>query len=157
MLNDAQRTRLRIVMGDLEEKMRAVEQRLAYPEERRQMSEIRNDITTDAERALRHKIAEVHTLIGGLKDRFALPVEIKLASREILKGLPQLWVALQESNSKRLQGYGHIDPADANLLDADIKTLADMMFDLEQIVLPQRQSALSADEKEKVQEHRIAG
>lgn len=47
MLNDAQRNSLRIVISLIKEKMRAMEVRLAHPDERALMFEIRNDVSPD--------------------------------------------------------------------------------------------------------------
>lgn len=135
MLNDAQHISLRIVMRLIEEKMRAIDRQLANPEEHGLLFEVRNDITPDTERALRQPIQEVYTLIGALKEQFALPLETELASREILKGLPQLWVMLQESDAKGLQRFGAVDPALAQVLDPQICRLARLMLELERIGL----------------------
>ncbi len=87
MLNDAQRTSLRIVMSLIEEKMRDIEARLASPEEHGRMFDICHDLAPDVQQALRLTVAEVYALIPPLRDRLALPREVKPASREILKGL----------------------------------------------------------------------
>lgn len=135
MLNDAQRSSLRIVMRLIEEKMRAIERQLAQPLEHWLLFEVRNDITPDIERALRQPIQEVYTLIGALKEQFALPLETELASREILKGLSQLWVMLQESDSNSFRRYGTVAPALAPVLDPQIETLARLMLEMEHILL----------------------
>lgn len=144
MLNDAQRTSLRIVMSMIEERMRAIEFRLDHPEEQGLMFEIRNNITCDMVHALREKIPEVYGLIRILRDRLALPREIKPASRELLTGLSQLWVVLQESDSKRLQRFGDIDPALAPALDPEIETLARLVFELENAALGHVEPAAQA-------------
>lgn len=135
MLNNAQRNHLRIVMSLIEAKMRTIESRLANSEEHGMMSEVRNDITPAMEQALREKIQVIYAVIDELRTRFALPAETKLASREILMGLSQLWVMLQESDAKALGGYGTVDPAVAPLLDPQIERLAGLMFALEDAAL----------------------
>lgn len=135
MLNEAQHSSLRIVMRLIEEKMRAIDRQLANPEEHGLLFEVRNDITPDTGRALRQPIQEVYRLIGTFKEQFALPLETELVSREILKGLPQLWVMLQESDAKGLQRYGAVNPALAPVLDPQICRLARLMLELERIAL----------------------
>jgi hypothetical protein len=135
MLNDAQRNRLRIAMRLIEEKLRDIEQRLAQPEQRGLLSDMRNDVTPEMERSLREKIQMVDAVIEDMRKQFALPAETKLASREILEGLPQLWVMLQETNAKSLGRYGSVDPALAPLLDPRIETLARLMFEMEDAAL----------------------
>ena len=131
MLNDAQRTSLGIVMRMLEEKMRAVEARLASPEEQALTFEIRNDLTPAMVQVLREKIDEVYALIRALCDRFALPPDVKPASRDALTGLMPLWVVLQESTSERLRRYGEVDPSLAHVLDPKIGALARLMVEMD--------------------------
>jgi hypothetical protein len=141
MLNEAQRNNLRIVMTMIEEKMRAIESRLDHPEEQRLMSEIRNDTTAETARALREIIPKVYDLIRTLRDRLALPRESKPLSRELLMGLPQLWVVLQESDSKSLRRFGDVNQTLAPLLDPRIDALACLMFELEDIMIGKVPSA----------------
>ena len=138
MLNDAQRNSLRIVMSMIEEKMRAVELKLAHPDEQALMFKVHNDLSSDMPQMLGEKIAEVSRLIQILRDRFALPREIRPASKELLTGLSQLWVVLQESDSKGLQRFGDVHPAVSPALDAEIERLARLKLDLEDIVLDHR-------------------
>lgn len=133
MLNDAQRTRLCILMSLIEEKMRAIEARLDCPEERGLMFEVTYDIVPKTAQTLREKIGDVYGLIRTLRDSFGLPREVKPASREIFKGLPQLWVAVQESDSKRLQGYGGVDHTLPPFLDPKLEALAHLLLELEDI------------------------
>ena len=135
MLNEAQRNSLCIVMSMIEGKMRSMESRLDHPEEQRLMSEVRNDTTPEIAQALRKKIPEVYDLIRTLRDRLALPRESKPLSRELLMGLPQLWVVLQESDSKSLRRFGEVNQTLAPLLDPRIDALARLMFELEDITI----------------------
>lgn len=141
MLNDAQRNHVRIAMSLIEEKMHSIAARLATPKEHGLMCDIQKDITPEMARVLRQKIQVVYAVIRELRDRFALPVETKQASREILKGLPQLWVMLQETDAKSLVRFGAVDPALAPVFDPQIKTLARLMFDLENSVLGKAERA----------------
>jgi hypothetical protein len=131
MLNDAQRMNLGIVMRMLEEKMRAIEARLARPEERALTFEVQNDIPPDTAQALRERIVEVYALIETLRDRLALPLDVKSASRDVLTGLMPLWVVLQESTSKRLLRYGEVDPSLASILDSKIEAMARLMVEMD--------------------------
>lgn len=131
MLNDAQRTSLGIVMRMIEEKMRAIEARLARPDERALTFKVHNDIPPDTAQTLRERIAEVYALIETLCDRLALPLDVKSASRDALTGLMPLWVVLQESTSKRLQRYGAVDPSLASVLDSKIEALARLMVEMD--------------------------
>ncbi len=134
MLNDAQRMNLGIVMRMLEEKMRAIEARLARPEERALTFEVQNDIPPDTAQALRERIVEVYALIETLRDRLALPLDVKSASRDVLTGLMPLWVVLQESTSKRLLRYGEVDPSLASILDSKIEAMARLMVEMDDTV-----------------------
>lgn len=157
MLNEAQRTRLEIVLRAVEDKMRAIQHLVDQYEESRLMSELINDLTQDSRTALKKKIPAVYDRIRCLRDRFQLNREARPASREIFGGLSLLWVALQESDSKRLQGYGDLDPLDAQTLDPEIEKLAGWMLDFEQIVVPRNAQDFSVDAKDRLQGHRQAG
>ncbi len=134
MLNDSQRTSLCIAMRLIEDRMREIEWLLDHPDQYRLMSEVRNDMSGEMVRALREKIPGVYALIMTLRDRFALPSEIKQASREASKGLSQFWVMLQESNAKALRRYGEVDPALAPRLDPEIASLANLMLELQSVL-----------------------
>ena len=134
MLNDAQQTSLGIVMRMVEEKMRALEARLARLDEQALTFEIHNDLTPVTVQALREKIKEVYALIRALCDHLALPLEITPASKDVLSGLMQRWVILQESTSKRLQRYGEVDPSLAHVLDPKIDALARLMVEMDDVV-----------------------
>lgn len=148
MLNDAQRNSLRIVLSLIEEKMRAVTFRLAHPDERALMFEVHNDLSPDMPQAVQKKVAEVSALIQVLRDRLALPREVKSTSRELLTGLAQLWVYLQDSDSKGLGRFGDVAPAVPLALDAQIERLAQVMLEMEDIILDHR-FPVSADGKAK--------
>jgi len=138
MLNEAQRNSLQIILSLIEEKMRAVTFRLAHPEEQALMFEVHNDLSPDTPQALQKKVAEASGLIQILRDRLALPREAKPTSRELLTGLAQLWVFLQESDSKGLRRFGdvHLDVSPA--LDAQIERLANLMLEMEDVILQHR-------------------
>ncbi|MDE3119393.1 MAG: hypothetical protein KGO52_16995 [Nitrospirota bacterium] len=139
MLNNSQRVYLGIVLRLIEEKMRAIEARLARPEEPGLMFTISNDMPPEAARALQQTIPAVYALIVTLRDRFALPLETKQMSREVARGLSsQHWVALQESDSTALGRYGAVDPSVAPDLDPQIEALAGLMLELEAIAMRQR-------------------
>ena len=140
MLNDAQRTSLRILMSLIEEKMRAVEFRLVHPDEQALMFEVRNDLSPDMPQMVREKVTEVSRLIQILRDHLALPREIRPASRELTTGLSQLWVFLQESDSKGLQRYGDVAPAVSPALDVHIERLANLMLEMEDVISEHRRS-----------------
>jgi len=115
------------------------------------MSDVQNDVTPEMERALREKICVVYAVIDDLQTRFALPLETKLASREIIQGLSQLWAVLQEFDAEGLGRYGTIDSFIVPLLDPQIKILARLMFALEHIALGHtHSSAQSASDKRPV-------
>jgi hypothetical protein len=144
MLNDAQRTSLRIALTMTERKMRAIEARLLQREERGLMYEIGNDVTVEMAAALHHRIHAVYALISELKSRLGLPRESKPASREINEGLAILWVTLQESDTRALRRYGEVDRRLAPVLDPHIEALAQHMLALEDLVTPaQRPSSVS--------------
>jgi hypothetical protein len=121
------------------------------------MSETKNDIASDVWAALKERLPTVYELIRDLRDHFQLVPETRPVSRQIFGSLSLLWVALQESNSKHLQGYGRVDPLDAQILDPVIESLAGWMLDLEQIVVRQGLRDTSVDEKERLREHRLTG
>lgn len=118
--------------------MRAIEDRLARPEERRLMYAVENDLAAGTVPALRDKLADVYACVARVRDRFDLPVEVRRASVEVGKGLSELWVALQESDSKRLRGFGPVDPGVAPVLDPEIARLARLMLDLREVVTQPR-------------------
>jgi hypothetical protein len=138
MLNDAQRSSLRILMSLIEEKMRAIELRIAHPDEDALMFEVRDDFRSELSQAVRGKTAEVFCLIETLRDRLALPREIRPATIELRTGLSQLWVFLQEADSKRLGRFGDVHPALAPALDFSIERLARLMLEIEKLVSEHR-------------------
>lgn len=140
MLNDAQRNSLHIILSLIEEKMRAVTFRLAHPEEQALMFEVHNDLSSDTPQMVQEKVAEVSGLIQLLRDRLALPREVKPTSRELITGLAQLWVFLQESDSKGLRRFGDVDPDVSPALDAQIEKLANLMLEMEDVISEHRRS-----------------
>jgi hypothetical protein len=157
MLNEAQRTRLEIVLRAVEDKMHAIQQLVDRHDESRLMCDLINDLTPDSRRMLQMKIPAVYDRIRCLRDRFQLNRETRPASREIFGGLSLLWVALQESDSKRLRGYGALDPVDAQTLDPEIEQLADWMLDLERVVVPRNAQDVSVDVNDRLQADRQTG
>lgn len=136
MLNDSHRTKLRIAMELIEEKMKAIQVRLAQPDESGVMFEIRNDLSPEIHEALPQQIEAVYAVMEEVKHQFALRMEMKPLSRELLRGLPQLWVMLQECESRRLRGYGAITEADAAVLDPLLARLARLLYDMEMLIFP---------------------
>lgn len=137
MLNDAQRGRLEIVLRAVEDKMRTMQYLIDCCAESRLMSELKNDLTPESRAASREKIPAVYDRIRWLRDRFELHVETRPTSREMYAGLSLLWVDLQESMSKRLQEFGHVNPVDADTLDPELAQLAEWMLDLQRSVVSQ--------------------
>lgn len=74
MLNDAHQNSLRIEIGVIEEKMRAMDFRLAHPDERALTFEMRNDLFPDMMHSLRDKVAVVPCLTPTLSDRLNFPI-----------------------------------------------------------------------------------
>lgn len=149
MLNDAQRRRLQVVMGLIEEKMRAIERQLDQPLQAGLTFDVKPDLGPDVVAALREKIRSVYKMIAELQSRFALPVESKRASREVLKGLPQLWVMLKESDAKHLRGYGPVDDALEGALNPSIEALAHFMLEMEEIIMTGSATERSVAENKK--------
>jgi hypothetical protein len=135
MLNEYQRNSLRVVMHLIEEKMREIERLLDRPEEAGLMYDLKNDVTPETAKALRKMVPTIYARIGDLRDRLDLPRKTKAASRELLKGVPQLWVMLEESYSKQLRRYGEVDPRLAAELDPQIEALATLMLELEELAM----------------------
>jgi hypothetical protein len=135
MLNPAQRASLRIVLGLIEEKMRAIEQRLVRPEEHAVTYEVSNDLTPEMAQAVRDRMQVVNRLVRDLHKRFGLSMKNTPATTVLLEGLPQLWVALQEIDSKNLARYGPVDPQVPPRLDPEIATLGALMLELQGIVM----------------------
>ena len=137
MLNDAQQTRLEFVLRAVEDKMLSMQELIDCGGASHLMSDLKNDLTPESRAALKAKMPAVCDRIKWLRDRFELHGETRPASREIYGGLSLLWVDLHESTSKRLQGYGHIDPDDADTLDPELAKLAEGMLDLQRSVISQ--------------------
>ena len=137
MLNDAQRTRLEIVLRAVEDKMLSMQYLIDCCGESHLMSYLKNDLTPESRTTLKKKIPAVSERIRWLRDRFDLHIETRSASREMYGGLSLLWVDLHESTSKRLQGFGHVDPLEADTLDPEIAKLAEWMLDLQRNVISQ--------------------
>ncbi len=134
MLNDSQRRSLRIAMRLIEDRVQEIEWLLDHPAQHRLMSEVTNDISDPLAQALREKIPHVYEVITTVRDRFALPIETKQASREASKGLAQLWAMLQEANAEALRRYGEVRPGLAPRLDPEITALAGLMLELRDLL-----------------------
>lgn len=148
MLNEAQQRNLHIVMRLIEEKMRAMEVRLVRPEEQGVMFEISNDMSPDIAPALRQPIQEVWKILDELKHCFALPREITLTSQELIRGLPQLWVSLQESDSKSLRHFGDVHPSVSPALDFQVGRLAELMLKMGGLIREHRRPVFVEAQKE---------
>lgn len=143
MLNESHRLKLRIALTLIEQKMKAIELRLAHPQERGLMFDMSGDLDDGMEQILRQKMREVYGLLRILKDRFALSSESTPASRDILRGLPELWAMVQETNSRHLRGYGEVEPPDAAVLDPLLRNLGYLLYDMERVVCPPPSQAQS--------------
>jgi DNA-directed RNA polymerase subunit L len=135
MLNESQARFLRVVLTRIEEKVRAIERQIAHPEGCGVLIEWRTDTAPEMEEALQRAIRNVYAVIGGLKEQFELAAETRLASRELAKGLPQLWAMLQESDARSLRRYGAVAPGLSPVLDPQIETLARLMLELEDLAI----------------------
>jgi hypothetical protein len=138
MLNDSQTRFLRVVLVLIEEKMRAIERQIAYPEDRGVMLEWRADTAPELEEALQRTIGTVYAIIRRLKEQFDLPAETRLATRELAKGLSRLWAMLQEADANSLRRYGAVAPGLAPVLDPQIESLARLMLELEDFAIGNR-------------------
>ncbi len=148
MLNEAQQRNLHIVMRLIEEKMRALEVRLVRPEEHGVMFEISDDMSADIAPALRQEIQEVMTILRELKHSFSLPRETMLTSQELIRGLSQLWVSLQESDSKGLRRFGDVHSAVSPALDSQVERLAEFMLRMGDIIRERRRPVFVEAQKE---------
>jgi hypothetical protein len=144
MLNDYQRNSLRVVTHLIEEKMREIERLLGRPEEAGLMYDLKNDVAPETAGAVRETLHAIYARISELRDRLDLPRTAKAASREMLKGVPQLWVMLEESYSKRLRRYGEVDPRLAAELDPQIEALANLMLELEELAMGHSRGRLTS-------------
>ena len=150
MLNDAQQTRLEIVLRAVEDKMLSMQYLIDCCGKSHLMSDLKNDVTPESRASLKEKIPIICDRIRWLRDRFELHVETRPASREMYGGLSLLWVDLHESTSKRLQGFGHVDAVDADTLDPELGKLAEWMLDLQRNVISQDPQAPPVDVKRQV-------
>lgn len=148
MLNDAQERNLQIVMRLVEEKMRALEDRLVSPEEHGLMFEIGNDVSADIALPLQQGIQEVMTVLRELKDHFSLPCEITPTSQELTRGLSSLWVSLQECDSKGLRRFGDVHSSVSPALDSQVQRLSELMLKMGTIIREHRCLEMVAAQKE---------
>lgn len=148
MLNEAQQRNLHIVMRLIEEKMRALEFRLVRPEEHGVMFEISNDMSADIASALRQEIQEAMTILRELKHCFSLPRETTPTSQELVRGLSQLWVSLQESDSKGLRRFGNVHSAVSPALDSQVERLAELMLKMGGLIREHRRPVFVEAHKE---------
>jgi hypothetical protein len=125
---------LRIALIAIEEKMTAVEWRLANPQEQGLLFDVSSDLNEEIEEVLRQKMTEVYGVLRVCKERFDLSSESTPASRDILRGLPELWAMVQEIASRRLRGYGVVEPPDAAILDPLLSHLGHLLYDMERVV-----------------------
>jgi hypothetical protein len=136
MLNEAQERSIHIVMRLIEEKMKSVERLLEQGDQQGVTFQVTQDLTPDMVRTLHATVPEVYALLKEICERFSLAAEIKPVSREVLKGLPELWVMLEESDSRNLGRYGDVDPRVGPLLDPAVQKLGNLMFQLQHLLLP---------------------
>lgn len=136
MLNEAQRGRLAIVLRAIEDELCEIERFMDRPESPRLLSQVHDDLSPATRATLKGRIPAVYEVIRRLRTHFHLPQEVRSVSRRIIGNLSLLWVALQESDSRRLHGYGAVDAVDAQVLDPDIEMLAGQLRVIEEAVLP---------------------
>jgi hypothetical protein len=155
MLNDSQRTSLKIALRLVDEKMQKIETLLEKPRVIGVIYEVRDDLSPAVREQLPGKIAAVRAIIKDLQDRFSLSREIVMASREAFTGLPYLWEVLQESTSGRLRRYGEVDPRVGPALDPKLKKLESMLMEMEEILfVPQSREASAAGNRSSREEGR---
>jgi hypothetical protein len=144
MLNDSQRTSLKIALRLVDEQMKKIEAVLENPREVGAIYEFHDDLSPAMRELIPGKVAAIRAILKDVKDRFTLSPEIIVASREAFKSLPYLWQVLQESTSARLRRYGEVDPRLGPALDPELKKLEKLLMEMESILFVPRKSEDSA-------------
>ena len=82
-----------------------------------------NELSADQKRALLREISKMRNVLGDLKETLGLKVTLESAATRIWGYSNCCWVALVETESKGLRGYGAVPPGFAEYLDPRMETL----------------------------------
>jgi hypothetical protein len=133
LLNQSQKDWLAIVLRSAEEVMVLVRRLVDYEEEGL-LHALSNDLSSKEIEKLRKLSREVDQLVAELDKRFHFDREQKKISRILRGQLATLWVALEESRSRKLSRSGEVDPRLSSQLDPHIERLIDIVLGMEHIV-----------------------
>ncbi|OGF53229.1 MAG: hypothetical protein A2Z21_09685 [Candidatus Fraserbacteria bacterium RBG_16_55_9] len=133
LLNRQQKDWLSIVLRSTEDAM-ALARRLVRARDHGRLHTLINDLTADEMKELRELSQQVGRIVAQLDERFYFQREPKRVSRLLQGELSTLWVALENSRSRKLRRFGEVDPRLESALDPYLEQLIRLVLAMERIV-----------------------
>ncbi len=134
LLNPYQKNSLRISLLMFEDSLRHAQAWLDGHEENGILYRRKFDGSHANKKQARKVIATALKIIEKLARNFELEVEVQSASAMMRGELVISWENLMNTQAGKLRGYGEVHPQLANLLDADIRNLAEMSLRLSELL-----------------------
>jgi len=134
VLTEAQRRALSVTLRLVEERLRELGALAEEGSAHGVLYTVIDDLTTDLRKQLGSFIQEGIQTIETLKRELKLDVDVMYKSRTIAGSLAWLWEIVLSLTAKRLRGSGEVDPALAEFLDPQLKTLAQRLVEMERCV-----------------------
>jgi len=135
MLNLYQKRSLGITLGIVEEELRRLESLICNGEQRNLFSQIDDDLKAEEKPLLQEKIERLINNLLSLKEFFDLRHSQKeLSLRAMVKAMAvYLQVELENVMSKRLKGYGEVNPGLQETLDPKLSEIIAILGQMESI------------------------
>lgn len=134
VFTEAQRRALSVALRLVEERLRELEELTEEGSVQGALYTVIDDLTTDVREELYSFIQEGVRAIEMWKRELKLDGDVRYKSRTIAGSLAWLWEVILSVTAERLQGSGEVDPALAEFLDPQLKTLAKRLVDMERRV-----------------------
>jgi hypothetical protein len=135
MLNLYQKISLGITLGILEDELRRLQSLIHIGEQRNLFSQITDDLKAEERTLLQGKIERLINNLLSLKECFDLRHSQKdLSLRAMVKAMAvYLQVELENKMSKRLKGYGEVNPGLQETLDPKLSEMITILGQMESI------------------------
>jgi len=135
-----------VTLRILERILFSIEDLYTGPEETREgvMVSLANPLSQEQRVRLRDLVGQARASIATLAERFGLQHETSDLAREAHGRLVEIWTALEDTRSRKLRRYGHVDPALSAMLDPEIQGLIHTVLAMDEALLargPQKESS----------------
>lgn len=133
-LNQSQTNSLWISLAGFEEALHRIERWLEEGEESGILYTRRLKLESATKKMIRKEVENSLSTIKSLAQKYGLERREESLNGHILGQLSICWADLFDTKSKRLKGYGKIDPAVVEEIDRDIESLSEKAMQIINII-----------------------